>query len=148
MATPGTMLDDLEALNLGEIVEDAIQEKKQNYLKVNLDQLYEGLNSDGQKIQPKYRSQKYAKAKAEMNPLPGEGTPDFYLTGELYRQSTIEVEGGDLVEQSGVPYAKDLEDRWGEDQIWGLDDENHDQWVNEELRDAILERVSELTGIT
>lgn len=148
MSTPADILDELEGLNLEEIVEYSLQEVSAEYVRKNLDQLYEGMGSDGQKIVPQYRRQKYARAKNEMNPTPGFGTPDLFLTGEFYRQTEAKIEGGDLVEESSVEYAKKLEEQYGDDQIWGLDEENHDEFVNEDLQPLIIEKIMELTGLS
>lgn len=148
MSTLAEIWDSLESLDLREVVADAIEEQKQQYVKMNLEQLYQGLNPDGGKIEPKYRSRKYASAKADMNPAPGEGTPDFYLTGSLYEQTEAEVQGDELVIGSPVDYMAQLEGRWGPEELWGLTEENHEEFVHQDLAPLIIERVSELTGMT
>ena len=148
MATPGDILDSLEEMDVEAIIKESVQEVSEEYVKRNLDQLYEGLDSEGQKITPKYRRNKYARVKNEMNPLPGLGTPDLFVTGAFYEGTEVRLEGEDLVEESSVDYAKDLEQKYGEEQIWGLDEENHDEFVNEDLQPLIIEKISEQTGLS
>src|SRR5579862_6482787 len=135
MATPAETIDDLERLDIAAIVQEALEEKKQEYIRLNLEQLYEGLGSDGQKLTPKYRSNKYARVKNEMNPAPGLGTPDFYVTGQLYDNTFADVDSGGLEIDSRMDYTPKLEERWGEDLMWGLIDDNHELFVEEELQE-------------
>lgn len=148
MATPGEILTNLESLNLQEIIQEAVQEVSQDYVKRNLDQLYEGLGSDGQKIEPQYKVPYYARRKNRMNAKPGYGTPDLYLTGAFAEGTEVALEGDELVEQSSVEYAQYLEKNYSEEQIWGLTEDNHEQFVNEDLRPLIIEKISELTGLS
>ena len=147
MATPGEILEELEQLDIDALVRESVEEVSTEYIKKNLDQLYEGLNSEGQKILPRYRSNKYARVKNEMNSAPGLGTPDLFLTGAFYAGSKARLEGDDIVEESSVEYSKDLENRYDPNQIWGLDEENHDEFVNEDLQTLIIEKISEQTGL-
>lgn len=147
MATPGELLDLLEALDLPAIVTEALDEQKESYVKKNLDQLLDGLSPEEGKIEPKYKSKSYARKKNAMNPKPGFGTPDFYLTGALHEQTHAEVEGDDLVIKSDVEYAKYNEQRWGNETIWGLTEENFEVFVDDELRPSIIEKVCDQTGL-
>lgn len=64
-----------------------------NFVELQKNQLYHGLNQDGSKIgeERPYRSRQYAKEKHAMNPLPGEGNPDLFLTGETYEGLKADV---------------------------------------------------------
>jgi spore cortex formation protein SpoVR/YcgB (stage V sporulation) len=147
MTTPGDMLDALEELNLKEVVLEAIEDQKQEYLKLNLEQLYEGKGSDGDPIEPEYASFSYAQQKNYMNPTPGFGTPDLKVTGAFYEGMEIEVDEDELTEESPVEYAQYLDENYGENQIYGLTPDNHQEFVQEILQPLIVEKVSELTGL-
>lgn len=147
MTTPGDMLDALEELNLKEVVLEAIEDHKEDYVKLNLEQLYHGLNPEGEKITPEYVEGPYRRKKARMNSAPGEGTPDFKLSGDLYDETHVQVDDPDLTIGSEVEYAQYVEQRWGTAEIWGLDPENHEEFVQEMLQPLIVEKVSELTGL-
>ena len=147
MTHPGDMLDALEALNLKEVVLEAIEDHKEEYVKLNLQQLYDGLNPEGEKITPEYVQGPYRRKKARMNSAPGEGTPDFFLDGNMYDETHAEVDEEEIEIKSDVEYAQYNEERWGDAEIWGLDETNHDEFVNEILQPLIIEKVSEQTGL-
>lgn len=147
MATPGEMWTALEELNLKEVVLEAIEDHKEDYVKLNLDQLYQGLNPEGEKITPEYVEGPYRRKKARMNSAPGEGTPDFFLSGEMYEETHADVDGEDIEIKSDVNYAQYNEQRWGNAEIWGLSPDNHEEFVQETLQPLIVEKVSELTGL-
>jgi hypothetical protein len=147
MTHPGDMIDALEALNLKEVVLEAIEDHKEDYVKLNLAQLYEGLNPEGEKITPEYVQGPYRRKKARMNSAPGEGTPDFKLSGDLYDETAAQVDEEEIAIGSDVEYAQYVEQRWGNAEIWGLDSGSHDEFVNEILQPLIIEKVSEETGL-
>lgn len=147
MATPGEMWQALEELNLKEVVLEAIEDHKEEYVKLNLEQLYQGLNPEGEKITPEYVEGPYRRKKARMNAGPGEGTPDFFLSGEMYEQTAAQMDNDDITIGSEVEYAQYNEQRWGNAEIWGLDENSHDEFVNEILAPLIIEKVGELTGL-
>jgi hypothetical protein len=147
MTTPGDMLDALEELNLKEVVLEAIEDHKEEYVKLNLEQLYQGLNPQGEKITPEYAPTYYRKKKARMNPTPGEGTPDFKLSGDSYEETHAEVDQDEIEIKTETEYFKYNEERWGDAEIWGLDPDNHQEFVQEILQPLIVEKVSELTGL-
>lgn len=147
MTTPGDMLDALEGLDMKGIVMEVLEDNKEDYVKKNLEQLYSGLNPEGEKISPEYVPGPYRQKKARMNPAPGEGTPDFFLTGAMYDETEAEIEGEEIVIESSVDYAKYNEERWGDAEIWGLSPINHNEFVFEQLQPIIIEKVSEQTGL-
>lgn len=148
MSTIAEIWGNLESLDLTGIVTEALEEQKQDYVKKNLDQLYQGLNPEGGKIDPEYKDGPYRRKKSRMNAAPGDGVPDFYLSGTMHEQTTAEVEGEELVIGSPVEYQKYNEARWGDNQIWGLTEENHEEFVFEQLQPIIIDKVSEQTGMT
>jgi len=147
MATPGEMWTALEELDLKGVVMEALEDQKEDYVKKNLEQLYQGLNPEGEKISPEYVPGPYRRKKNRMNPAPGEGTPDFFLTGAMYDETEAEVDGDELVIESRVEYAKYNEERWGDAEIWGLTSSNHNEFVFQQLQPIIIEKVSQQTGL-
>ncbi len=92
------MLSRLERARQGIVPQVGViaSEKGEEIIKLVQRQLYEtGTNADGKKLKP-YRNPTYARMKNAMNGLVGMGTPDFYLTGETYRQMRVEAESGQL----------------------------------------------------
>lgn len=112
----------LQGLNVAQVAEETIEETKQAFIDLNTAQMYKGLDNTGQPIHPAYRSPKYARVKHEMNPLPGLGIPDAHVTGAFYRGYTLMAQGGKVTENSTVPYADELSEKYPE--MWGLDPEN------------------------
>lgn len=84
MATIKELYRRVLALNTDDAIEQAVSETADEYLKENQKQLFEGFDREGQHLR-RYRSAKYARVKNQMNPLPGLGNPDFYVTGDFYR---------------------------------------------------------------
>jgi hypothetical protein len=90
MATVNDMIKRMQSLNVKEVSYESVVETKETITEIQKDQMYHGLDGQGKKIR-RYRSVKYARAKNEMNPLPGLGTPDLKLTGAFYRYFQTKV---------------------------------------------------------
>ncbi len=67
---------------------------------VNRKQLMTGRNADGDKVIPDYSKyggeDSYAALKHSMNPVPGFGTPDLYLTGSFHKSIRVYLTSGKL----------------------------------------------------
>jgi len=81
-----------------------------------------------------------------MNPAPGYGNPDLKLTGAFYQGYGIRVEGDEVIKDSDVEYADDLFLKYG-NAIGQLDEQRHEQYVEEELAPTLYEKVREQTGL-
>ena len=90
MATVNQLRSKLTALNVKDVSFHSVEETKEVIAEVQKEQMFQGLNAKGKKI-GRYRSNKYARAKNEMNPLPGLGIPDLKLTGAFYAKVETEV---------------------------------------------------------
>ena len=77
------MIKRMNALNVQEVSFNSVVETKEIITEIQREQMFQGLNGQGKKI-GRYRNNKYARAKNEMNPLPGLGIPDLKLTGAFY----------------------------------------------------------------
>lgn len=84
MATVNQLRSRLTALNVKDVSYHSVEETREVIAEIQKEQMFQGLNAQGKKI-GRYRSNKYARAKNEMNPLPGLGIPDLKLTGAFYR---------------------------------------------------------------
>lgn len=84
MSTINQLRSRLTALNVKEVGYQSVEETKEVIAEIQREQMFQGLNAEGKKI-GRYRNNKYARAKNEMNPLPGLGIPDLKLTGAFYR---------------------------------------------------------------
>lgn len=128
----GDLLEALNNLDLEEVAEMAIEETLDSIADRNREQLLNGFTSAGTRL-GKYRSYKYALAKNALNPLPGLGNPDFKLTGDFHRAIKAELFNGTVGVHSYDSKAEKLEDRDGADNIYGLEAEQHRQYVEEDL---------------
>jgi hypothetical protein len=106
----------------------ALQQTKEDYLKENQKQLYAGFDGKGHHLN-RYRNNKYARVKNEMNPLPGLGNPDFYVTGNFYAGWRVETNGEVIKTNLGdTQVAEKLIQR--DPEIVGLSGEFKQEYVN------------------
>lgn len=146
MATASELIERLQGLNLREILTESIEETAPQYVELNTQQLFKGLDGTGGSIHPLYRSAKYARMKNQMNALPGYGTPDLKLTGAFYQGYGVRVEGDEVVKDSDVAYADDLFEKYG-NAIGELDEENHEAYIDNGLSPVFTDKVREQTGL-
>ena len=90
MATVNQLRSRLTALNVKDVSFRSVEETKEVITEIQRQQMFQGLNAEGKKI-GRYRSNKYARVKNEMNPLPGLGIPDLKLTGAFYAKMETDV---------------------------------------------------------
>jgi hypothetical protein len=111
----------------------------------NKEQLYkEGEDSTGKKLR-KYRSKKYARVKNQMNPAPGLGNPDLFVTGSFHESIFSAVKQGKIIFDADDSKVEKLVSMFGEE-IFGLQQENNTRvWV-EVLRAPLLPRINSITG--
>lgn len=119
MTTAAQMLRRWESLDIIEITGEAIEQTKEEAIKIQQAQLFlRGEKADGSKLKP-YKSPVYARKKNLMNPNPGLGQPDAKFTGELYREMFVDVQGDKAVFDSASPHAAMMIKRDGS-AIFGL----------------------------
>jgi hypothetical protein len=115
--------------NIPSIAESSVGEVKGDFVEAQKYQLEQGSTSTGGTFR-KYRSSAYAKKKNQMNPLPGIGNPDLRLTGSFYRGISATVQSGVLKVSSSDPKAKILAANYDNNKIFGLNDEEMNDFVN------------------
>jgi hypothetical protein len=142
MATVGEMLKKFQSVNVNEIAKDIIRSDPKSYIEQNQEQLQAGMGANNE-VLPPYRSLAYARFKEHINPRAG-GHPDYYLTGEMYRQMKLEINGDAIRIYSTVPYFTDLLARGGDP--FGLSNEGKDKYVSLYLYDSLLKKIKDLTG--
>lgn len=146
MASPGrdlgNFLEALEKMDLADIAGQAIDKTAEEITRLNVDQLKHGETSTGERLK-KYRNNKYARIKNEMNPLPGLGNPDFILFGGFTSKIETERRGDTIGVHSYDEKAPYLEERDGADRIYGLGEERHNIYVTETLEPAFQAEVIE-----
>jgi hypothetical protein len=116
----------------------AMADTKDKYLQHQKDQLFAGFDSTGKRLKP-YAQPWYATKKASMNPLPGYGNPDFYLTGAFYRSFRADIDNEGLVVYATDEKAPDLEAR--DPNIFTLFEDALGAYIND-VKPAFKERIT------
>ena len=80
-------------INVELLAVQAIEENESDIVERNQEQLSRGTDNSGKKIKPKYKSKAYSKRKNKLNSAAGFGTPDLKVTGDLYSEIGITIEG-------------------------------------------------------
>lgn len=109
-------------------------------------QLNQGLSSDGDKIKIRYRSNSYAKKKNQLNPAPGFGVPDLFLTGSFYKGIGVVVRGYSYEIDSKDEKSSRLEKKYGK-QIFGLTPEHKSEYAKGVLFNGIKSYIEIKTGL-
>jgi hypothetical protein len=143
----GDMLRAIQSLDLPTIGEQVLENQADIILQRNKDQLYRGETTDGGRLPP-YKSEAYAIEKNILNPLPGLGHADHYLTGAFYEAFVVDISGGVLHIESHDPKALTLEERAGygdqqagADLTYGLGEKEHDEYIEEDYKPGFYEQV-------
>lgn len=114
MLTISGLLRKVRAFNTNAAIDTAM-EQATPFIKNELrKQLYAGYNGDGELIgetRP-YQNVVYAEVKHRMNPEPGEGNPDLYVTGQFYGGVKVEYEGNNIMSTSTDEKAPELMEKY------------------------------------
>jgi len=87
----------VKGINKNALLIEAVEINKEKLIKLNQQQLLQGLDATGKKIQPKYvknakgNISRYAIKKNQQNSAPGLETPDLNLTGFLFSEMDIAI---------------------------------------------------------
>ena len=122
------MLQAALKLNTPEVIEKVMMDSAEDYKNLQRNQMLHGLNSKGQKI-GKYRNPIYARMKAQLNPLAGEGNVDLKLTGDFQSDMFLDVRGDTFIVDSADEKSQQLQTRYGEE-IFGLDTDYKQQFAD------------------
>src|SRR6186713_543500 len=109
MATITQKINQLKSIDLDAAIPQIMQQTAYEITALNQSQMYAGLDSDGRKITPKYKSKSYSLKKATRNPAPGYGTPDLFLNGYLYKGMGVTFTKDTFTIRSNVTYFSKLE---------------------------------------
>lgn len=113
---------------------------------LNKAQLYQrGEDSTGTKLDP-YRSTIYGEFKHRMNPSPGLGTPDLFLTGAFYRGFFVRVTPTTFGVDSRDSKSSDLKRKYGET-IFGLTRASKRDYIQIALWQAVKNYVTSTSGL-
>lgn len=145
MARPLDIIERMEQLKseYETLITISVEDTAAEFGKLNTEQMYEGQLSTGEAITPSYSANTVKIKKKKGQPYDRVTLKD---TGDFYRGYHLQVISGELVEDSNVQYAPVLEKKYSP-AIWGLNDANHEEYVNEFLAPDLQAKVSEATGL-
>ena len=135
------MLRRVEAIDLQAIGVAIIVDSKPELLQLNKDQLMnEGVDKNKRKLKS-YSSNSYAVRKNRMNPFPGLGTPDLYLTGSFQDGFTLRINSKSTFDiYSTNSKNNDLTKKYGKD-IFGLTEDSKTEYQREIMQPELVKNV-------
>lgn len=148
MGTVFNFDEKIQALDIKEAIVESVAETQYAPLGFVRGQLHYGEDGTGYQISPKYKSEGYALQKEELNPVPGLGTPDLFVTGDFY--NSLE----EVVNKSAYSFTIDgtdekapkLELKYG-DEIYALNDQNKEYYSNEILKPYLVSKIKTELGL-
>lgn len=146
MLTITSLAQKFQQLDTDKIVQESFEETKEDFKQSQKEQLKAGKTKTGQGITPRYRSPKYARVKHEMNPLPGFGTPDLYLTGAFSQGLNVEFSSDTIDIISTDEKGPDLEHKYRD--IFGLGTTFKKNYLESSLAPLVREKISTFTGLS
>jgi len=111
--------------------------------------LYMGEGADGRMISPPYKQQGYAEFKNSMNPKPGLGVRDYFLTGEYFNGFFMEVNKSQMtftVGSKDIKAAK-IEKQTSAKQLYGIAPDDKEYFSREILRPKIVTELRKTIGV-
>lgn len=133
------MLRRIEKADIGKVITESMEKAEPLIADRQRAQMLEGLNSKGQKIR-RYRSNAYAKMKHAMNPVPGFGNWDMYLTGALSKSIYAEVRGDAVIIDATDPKTQGLVEKAGEI-VFGLNKSTKAELIKDDLQPIVVKRM-------
>lgn len=155
------LTDRIEALDIKATIVTSVQQTSYEIISFNSEQLNSGIRSDGLTLKPydpklkyygkeypQYRKEYYEQFKNSLNPNPGLGNPDLFLTGEFYKGIGVVVNANSnsFTVSSSSEKAKRLELRYGS-QIYGLTKENKTKYAIDVLQPTLNTNIKNQLGL-
>jgi hypothetical protein len=109
------LLDRLNATDIKPVIFLCLEQSQYEWLGLNRGQLHDGQDNTGSLQSPLYASEQYALGKEEMNPVPGLGVPDFFVSGDYYNSIQVKVLRGEYsiyTYSTGVDYSAKIEAKY------------------------------------
>lgn len=142
----------LVGFNLNNLTTETINNTSYKIIEFNQRQIYSGIDSDGDEINPAYKLLTYALSKYYANPLPQFkkaplGTPDLFLTGAFFSKFNVKQQtpGAALVDSDDAK-ASELKRKYGP-AIMGLTNDNLKLYVKEDFFPEFADGFTAATGL-
>jgi hypothetical protein len=133
----------VQALQTDQVIENVFVQNEKVLTDENKKQLFAGFDNNGNRLK-KYKSSVYALRKASLNPLPGFGNPDYFLTGAFYRGWEKRIDGNVIRDVLNDPKSQILLDK--NPDILGLGGVYRTEAVNI-LRPAVIKGIRQKIGL-
>lgn len=144
MGTIKALYDRVNQVDLRNEVPRIITDTSFEIEALNKEQLYSGLSVDGLKIEP-YKDNRYAEMKHTLNPLPGYGVMDFFVTGTFYKGFFVTVKMDAFIVDSRDSKTSRLENKGFE--IFGLSKESKQKYAFGVFHEYLRRYIEGLTGL-
>lgn len=145
MLTISSLSEKFKALNTDKVIDESLDETRDPFEKLNIDQMKRGFRKDGKQIVPDYINTDYAKKKQRMNPLPKFGTPDLHLTGSFHDQLNAIAEGEVIKIFSNDEKGPELENKYKD--IFGLGNNFKKKYLDENLGPTVQKKITNFVGL-
>jgi hypothetical protein len=99
MGTIKTLYGSMRRFNLDRTASAAFGTVLEDFTDENKAQLFAGFNRFGDHLD-EYKSFRYAEDKHFLNPVPGFGNPDLFVTGDFYAGIKGRISGSQILEKS------------------------------------------------
>jgi len=142
------LLDRLDKVQIKPIIILCLNQSQYEWLGLNRGQLHDGQDNTGRLQTRLYKEERYAEYKHELNPVPGFGIPDFFITGDYYNsiQMTINQAQWQIRTYStDNVIAPKLDAKWPRN--YGLDPENTGFFSAEILKPKIIKELKMELGL-
>jgi len=129
------MLQSTQQADLQQLVQGSLQDAAPEYIRELQKQMLDGVMEDGSEIGT------YSPWWAAIRKAHGLQVEyvDGYFTGAMHRGMFLQVEGQDLETGSGVPYAEDFQERYG-DGVFAVGGDYLEPFVDE-VEENLLQRI-------
>lgn len=133
-----------ESLDTEKVINATMDKSLDALTEKNKEQMFAGFDKTGNKISPKYRKNKYARIKNEMNPTPGFGTPDLKVTGDFYAGMATVRDGNVLNE-----FSTDYKNEWLDEKYdpFGLGGDYKKEFMEETLHPNLISEANKTIGL-
>lgn len=154
--TIGQMMRAWQKINLTEIAKEVITQNASEVGDLNRDQLYRGLDANGNYLSPKYSEDpffksresalRYAQWKKQITPHPDRplDVPNLFITGRFHYSRSVEIQGNKVTFPSDDPNAGKIKSKFKN--IDGLTDESIQKFRKAPFYPQLVDKISRETG--
>lgn len=158
MLTISSLSERFKSLNTDKVIDESLNETKDELLKINNEQLYDGKTNKAENIFPTYledpffktkeAAQRYSDWKDRITPNPKreKGVPNLFINGMYHNSRRIELSDDRFIFTSGVQIGIDIERKFKN--IDGLGGEYKKKYLDENLGPTVQKKISNFTGLS